>query len=290
MSGIDWARFGERDLADCVVTRFRGKSPDGETWTPTWAELFAWLTTPTPWAGDWQHPSFAATLFSGTRSKGNARELFALTLDIDGGCSEDEIRTLCAGRLAAYYSTKSGPPRWRVVLPYRYSLSPAEHHAVAYELAEYLPPTYDRAASGDAARFWFGPAKVPGVEFVAGIVDGEPFDPEPWLLRRVDRLAIEEREAARIKDDSSVHFNPATADIETRAIAYLDRLEPAISGAGGHKALFRAASVLKRLDESTAYRLLRDHYNPRCVPPWSDKEILRKVREGAKSSQIGGLR
>lgn len=74
------------------------------------------------------------------------------------------------------------------------------------------------------------------------------------------------------------------ADVERRAAAYLDRCPGAISGSGGHPATFWAARAMVKgfaLSEAVALRLLRDHYNPRCQPPWSDRELEHKVSEAA---------
>ena len=77
-------------------------------------------------------------------------------------------------------------------------------------------------------------------------------------------------------------------DIRTRARAYLAKMPPAISGSGGHLATFNAAQVLVRgfdLEEGAALGLLRDHYNPRCQPPWSERDLQHKIRSAAKDSQ-----
>lgn len=81
------------------------------------------------------------------------------------------------------------------------------------------------------------------------------------------------------------------SDIQERAIAYLETVDPAVEGSGGHGQLLWAASALVHgfmLDESTAFRLLADHYNPRCEPPWNLSkqrdylEFMRKVSEAAR--------
>ena len=74
-----------------------------------------------------------------------------------------------------------------------------------------------------------------------------------------------------------------------RAKAYLAEMDPAISGAGGHKQTFKVASVLVRrfrLSESDALALLRSDYNPRCEPPWTDRELEHKVREASRKSTL----
>lgn len=70
-----------------------------------------------------------------------------------------------------------------------------------------------------------------------------------------------------------------------RAAKYLDRCDPAIAGQSGHDALLYAACRLVNgfaLTPDAALALLRDRYNPRCVPPWSEAELLHKVSEAGK--------
>lgn len=83
-------------------------------------------------------------------------------------------------------------------------------------------------------------------------------------------------------------------DVDIRAVEYLAKLDPAISGAGGHMATFRAALALVRgfaLTPSRALQILACHYNPRCQPPWSEAELAHKVESaaGAHSTPNGYL-
>ena len=74
----------------------------------------------------------------------------------------------------------------------------------------------------------------------------------------------------------------ADGSIERRAIAYLDKLPPAISGQGGHNAAYNAARVLAHdfaLPKDRALALLLEHYNPRCEPPWTEWELRHKVED-----------
>lgn len=66
-----------------------------------------------------------------------------------------------------------------------------------------------------------------------------------------------------------------------RARAYAAYLEPAISGQGGHSATFKAAATIARgfaLSEDEALFVLSE-WNERCQPPWSERELKRKIRE-----------
>jgi hypothetical protein len=71
-----------------------------------------------------------------------------------------------------------------------------------------------------------------------------------------------------------------------RARAYLAQIPAAVSGAGGHKTTFRAACLLVKgfaLEEAEALQLLIDVYNPRCDPPWEEKDLVHKVKDAAKA-------
>ena len=71
-------------------------------------------------------------------------------------------------------------------------------------------------------------------------------------------------------------------------IAYLAKLAPAIDGQGGHDVTMRAACIPVRFgldDPETVFRLLRDHYNDRCQPPWSESELRHKAEEACKTEK-----
>jgi Bifunctional DNA primase/polymerase, N-terminal/Protein of unknown function (DUF3987) len=73
-------------------------------------------------------------------------------------------------------------------------------------------------------------------------------------------------------------------DVEARAIAYLDKMSPAISGQAGHNATYTAATALVHgfgIPPERALAILLNHYNPRCEPPWNNKELQHKVKEAA---------
>lgn len=77
---------------------------------------------------------------------------------------------------------------------------------------------------------------------------------------------------------------PSADDVLRRAAAYLDRIPPAVSGAGGHPQTYAAATAMVHgfgLDPETAFNLLWTRYNPRCQPPWSEKELRHKVNDAA---------
>ena len=58
----------------------------------------------------------------------------------------------------------------------------------------------------------------------------------------------------------------------------------AVSGSGGHSQTYAAATALVHgfgLDADTSYAILANYYNPRCSPPWSEKELRHKVNQAA---------
>jgi single-strand DNA-binding protein len=75
-------------------------------------------------------------------------------------------------------------------------------------------------------------------------------------------------------------------NIYERAAKYMDFVTPAISGQGGHNATFNAACVLVlgfnlSVDESLP---LLESWNCRCNPPWSEKDLIYKLRSADKQS------
>jgi hypothetical protein len=81
------------------------------------------------------------------------------------------------------------------------------------------------------------------------------------------------------------------ADIEKRVIAYLAKIEPAKSGERGHNKTFGAACRVGPgfdIPEDEAFRLIKAHYNPRCQPPWTDKQLRHKLADAYKKVKVRG--
>jgi len=80
---------------------------------------------------------------------------------------------------------------------------------------------------------------------------------------------------------------PATEKIK-RATAYLARVPGAVSGSGGHSQTWSAALAMCvgfDLSDDEAYALLSSEYNPRCDPPWSEKELWHKIKTAQKGAR-----
>ncbi len=82
---------------------------------------------------------------------------------------------------------------------------------------------------------------------------------------------------------------PALSHLVYRASRYLARIDGAVSGQAGHQTTWDAAIALVRgfsLPTDVALDLLLNEYNPRCSPPWSEKELRHKVDSAAGQSQL----
>jgi hypothetical protein len=73
-----------------------------------------------------------------------------------------------------------------------------------------------------------------------------------------------------------------------RAHRYAAKMDPAVSGQHGHDVTFRATCALVRnfsgLDDDELMAALRD-WNLRCSPPWSERELLRKISEARRAQR-----
>lgn len=129
-----------------------------------------------------------------------------------------------------------------------------------------------------------------------GAMSGEPARVDAAkLAAAVEALAeaavkMRGGEPPRAQDPTEIrqpsNSNPTVpADLEQRAIAYLMALPPSIEHQGGHICAYRAASALVHgfaLEPAHALALLERHFNPRCLPPWSARELEHKVSDAAR--------
>lgn len=77
-------------------------------------------------------------------------------------------------------------------------------------------------------------------------------------------------------------------------IRYLESTDVAIEGANGDNTTFVTAARLVRefaLSVDSAYAIMRDHWNDRCVPPWPLDELRSKIENAAQygSAELGRL-
>jgi hypothetical protein len=82
--------------------------------------------------------------------------------------------------------------------------------------------------------------------------------------------------------DSVWNLPPKKDEAVRRAIGYLRRCNPAISGQWGHNRSFGIVRAIVwgfDLGADLGFQMLKQHYNPVCRPPWSDKELMHKCRD-----------
>jgi hypothetical protein len=106
-------------------------------------------------------------------------------------------------------------------------------------------------------------------------------EPAAWLVE-----LLRDREAER---PAAVALDGRWADVmprAERAARYVDKMPPAISGSGGHGALWRVALVLVRgfeLPRPVALEVLK-FYNRRCEPPWSLAALEHKLNQAERAN------
>src|SRR5207237_3939873 len=69
-----------------------------------------------------------------------------------------------------------------------------------------------------------------------------------------------------------------------RARAYVARIEPAVSGQGGHNRTFRVACALVQkfgLTAGQAWPILVE-FSSRCLPPWQEAELRHKLDDAVR--------
>lgn len=118
-------------------------------------------------------------------------------------------------------------------------------------------------------------------EIIHGALDKITQAPETLIAL----LRTEKKEAA-VKKDASPTDSPY--DVE-RFIKYCTEAEPALEGDSGDRTTYKVACQGRNLGLSQVltFELMARHYNPRCLPPWDEDALLRKV-ENAYAYAKGG--
>jgi hypothetical protein len=112
----------------------------------------------------------------------------------------------------------------------------------------------------------------------------QPAPAPDWLLDWL-RKGQGTNKAGRKKGGGKVIFTVQPdrgTDVRSRAVTYLERCPPAVSGQGGHSRTFEVARAVVYgfdLGPEAGFDLLWQHYNPQCVPPWSEAELRHKCRD-----------
>lgn len=265
--------------------------PTGRRWLGTWRALFRRFETPDAASDKMALRGWAPTHFTGDRrALANVERVFAVGLDIDSSlASYEESVTLWEPYVMNIHTTWSSTPeamRFRVVLPTKRAMTAAEYVRVrrwcARRSDEASQLTDDRAA--DPSRLWFVPGVAPGRrgEYRCTTRWNAPLDVDA-ILEFEPELPPPPPAAPTV---TPLRAEPTTLE---RAAAYLQKCDPAISGAGGHTTTLLIAEKITvgfLLDPETAYGLLAMHWNPRCQPPWGERELRRKCHQSMRGSKL----
>jgi P4 family phage/plasmid primase-like protien len=253
----------------------------------TWDEWFAALAQPARFRGSLSQPGWSAGIFEPCkRLAENCVGMSALVLDYDEGYEIQSVLDHWSEWYGLLHTTRRHTPetpRFRVVLPLSRIVTPDEYTAIwqwAESVAASAGHIIDPQAK-DPSRFWF---TTGGDNFESHRLTGSQLlDPEPILA------SAQPQTLSLVPKPAPAPVHQPTHILEKRAIAYLKSCPAAISGQGGHDATWRAALAVVRgfkLDRDTAFRVLWTHYNLRCQPPWSEKELRHKVESADRDASV----
>lgn len=250
-----------------------------------WSEIFAEFSQPRAFLGADDHPGWSAAEFNPPkRELKNVRCVHAMVLDYDKGTTLEEAEKFWHEYYGLIHTTRrhtAAAPRFRVILPMTRAVSAFEYVAL-WQRVRLHAGKIDEAPK-DPSRFWYVPgiSDHEGAEFKTIELTGAYFDPDEWLTRPAPAA-----QATSMPDN----VTPITAaSREARARAYIRRMPEAISGANGHSTLWNVARKLIcdfELNADSAYRILATEYNPRCRPPWSEKELRHKIDDAVNKARV----
>lgn len=142
-----------------------------------------------------------------------------------------------------------------------------------------------RIGEGIDIRGKGGWAALPDNAEYLGVEGGEGEAPK-WLLDKLAELNQEREErTTETAVEPDLEINVATAEARVRDL--VARGDVAIEGQGGNDRTYRLASELMDLGLSPerALECLAVHWNPHCLPPWSDSELEAIVKNASEYRQ-----
>lgn len=227
----------------------------------------------------------------GPRCDANMKSVSALVLDFDELQRRDVERlwVVLSGRQGFAHTSASHTeeaPKWRVVLPLVRAVAGDAWRerwlaAVAWlGLKGRLKPD---AAAKNPSRLYYLPTNLVDVTPNWHRLEGEALD--------ID--SIPARPAFQAKAPALAMYWHSD-DFVRQARNYLRKMGPAIEGVNGDDKTYQAACVVARdfaLPEGQALELLRE-WNASCEPPWSEDELLAKIRHALRygTSPMGARR
>ena len=263
------------------------RSTVGAPLTIQWDKLFERYSADPGFEDQDQHPGWSPAVFDPCeRGLKNVRSVSAMVLDYDGGETIEAAAKLWGCYYGFLHTTRKHTAeahRFRVILPFSRQVSPEEYAGIWRRVFAQAGGKLDPAPK-DPSRFWFLPGSVHPEWFVCRHLGSAPMDPDA-VLREPDPDAVRFNAAVAALPRAS--NEPASA--ERRASAYLARMPQAISGSRGHDALWNATLAVAQgfgLSESAAFAVLWNEYNPRCQPPWSEKDIRHKLADAINRPKV----
>lgn len=226
-----------------------------------------------------------ATFHDDRRGIAHHEQSTALALDLDAhtlaGVLFGRLRELpFASHAHTSPSATADALRWRVVFELDGPATEAEHvdlwrwGSTALDL-----PGVDGAPK-HAASIFYVPVRRPGGLYIARSFPGFPVtvaDVVAAMAPAPRAVAAPPRRAYRA--------GPCAVE---RARRYLERMPGAVAGQHGHDATFRAALVVVvgfGLPDAESLALLGE-WNATCDPPWSERELARKLREAREHGRL----
>jgi hypothetical protein len=258
-AALEYLRLGYRPIplppgSKGKGMRFKWKPYQGRS--PTEEEILEWFA-----AGE---PNVALVTGNGT-----------VVVDVDDPGLVDEVLAHCGDTPQRCQTPSCGVHLW-------YGMRKGIHYGNAVKIrgreidlrceGAYACAPWSRNENGVPYR-WLGPV-LPAVEL--------PLLKVSWLRERKPTCALRPVEPGD---------NPEL--LVKRARAYLARLEGAVSGCRGHDRAMRAAGILCQkfgLSLEQAFPLLKEWSQLTCEPPWSDKELVHKLKDAIRLRAQRGLR
>lgn len=245
-----------------------------------WERVLSWLETkPTTRFTD-RCSGWSPVIYDPPRrARENIKAVYGLVLDYDKKSTWDAVVSLWQSFYGLVYTTKShniGAHRLRVVLPLSRTVT-ADEYARLWIWAARRSQSVDVVADSqakDASRFWYVPTMP---------------DDDAWRTQRLTGAAIDVDATLPLVEQPPLrvmHPPPlVTTDMKaTRARRYLEKIPGAVSGDAGHTQTFNAVAHVMigfDLDADTTLSIIASDYNPRCDPPWSERELLHKIQSVA---------
>ncbi len=103
-----------------------------------------------------------------------------------------------------------------------------------------------------------------------------------WILEEGPKGKASKVVPFELPSEIAGDYEPLTEQLERRLVAYLGTMPESVESDNGSARLMAAARVVVwgfNLGPLVGFEMLKKHFNPRCQPEWSDREILHKAED-----------